>query len=189
MEIIGVILMIVVALVSASSRNKKTSANNGGAQRANAHQPLNPEALARAAAQAGRREAPKPAQPTVKPAEPRVESTVTQTKQPEYVAQAAPGEGRSMLEDEACRGGSMPHAHTEGDSTLEDEDCDGGSMAHTHTEGVSRTAHARRMAELDHSRQTDEDDGLIPQTIDAQALRRAVVMAEILGKPRAMRRS
>ena len=81
----------------------------------------------------------------------------------------------------------MPHAHVEGHSDLEDEDCAGGSMAHTHTEGVSRAAQARRMAAMDAARQ--EGDDILPRTIDARALRRAVVMAEVLGKPRALRKS
>ena len=70
----------------------------------------------------------------------------------------------------------------EGNPMLDDDDCHGGSMAHTHTEGVSRTEQARRMAAIDESRTAD----VLPERIDAQALRRAVVMAEVLGKPKAM---
>ena len=100
------------------------------------------------------------------------------------LASAESAEGRPMLMDEDCRGGSMPHVHAEGHSGLADEDCFGGSMAHTHTEGVSRSDHARRMVDID-ARQHEND--VLPQTIDARALRRAVVMAEVLGKPRALR--
>jgi len=78
----------------------------------------------------------------------------------------------------------MPHTHDEGHSTLVDEDCAGGSMEHTHTEGVSRATHARRMAAID----ADHDGDVLPETIDAATLRRAVVMAEVLGKPRALKK-
>ena len=76
----------------------------------------------------------------------------------------------------------MEHAHAEGHSALKDADCVGGSMAHTHTEGVSRAAHARRMAAMD----AGQDGDMLPETIDARALRRAVVMAEVLGRPKAL---
>ena len=90
-----------------------------------------------------------------------------------------------MLADEDCHGGSMPHAHTEGHSELADEECFGGSMAHGHSEGVSRAAHAHRMAAID----ARASEGLAPaaSAIDATDLRRAVVMAEVLGKPKALR--
>ena len=93
-------------------------------------------------------------------------------------------QGASMLEDADCAGGSMEHTHTEGHSALEDEDCFGGSMEHTHSEGVSRVAQARHMAAID----AKHDEDVLPETFDARALRRAVVMAEVLGKPRALRK-
>ena len=37
--------------------------------------------------------------------------------------------------------------------------------------------------------EAEEADGLIPAAIDARALRRAVVMAEVLGKPKALQRT
>ena len=91
-----------------------------------------------------------------------------------------------MLDDADCHGGSMEHTHAEGRSALEDEDCMGGSMEHTHTEGVSRVAQARRMAAIDAEHHDSAE--ILPETVDARALRRAVVMAEVLGKPRAMRK-
>jgi hypothetical protein len=57
-------------------------------------------------------------------------------------------------------------------------------MEHTHTEGVSRSEQTRKMAAIDDAQRHGD---ALPQVIDAQALRRAVVMAEILGRPRAMR--
>jgi len=104
----------------------------------------------------------------------------------EPVVRAVPSplvqQGEAMLADEDCFGGSMEHTHDEGRGALEDEDCFGGSMEHSHTEGVSREDHARRMAAMD----ADRSEALRPEAIDARALRRAVVMAEVLGRPRAL---
>lgn len=97
-----------------------------------------------------------------------------------------PAEGGAMLDDDECRGGSMAHTHAEGRSGLADEECYGGSMAHDHTEGVDRTAHARRMAAMDTDREAARPQDSLAGAIDAGALRRAVVMAEVLGKPRAL---
>ena len=79
--------------------------------------------------------------------------------------------------------------NAEGGSALEDVECAGGSMPHRHTQGVSREAQSRRLEELDHRREAEDEDRLVPTAIDARALRRAVVMAEVLGKPRAMRKT
>lgn len=104
----------------------------------------------------------------------------------EVMNRAEAVQGASMLDDADCAGGSMAHTHAEGHSGLEDEDCVGGSMDHTHTEGVSRAAQARRMAAIDAAQNDDGD--ILPRTIDERTLRRAVVMAEVLGKPRALRK-
>ena len=205
MEVIGLILFIVFMFIGMGDKKKKGQGTAAQQARARAAQ----QAQARAAQQArtevvqrGDRPIP-PAQQEgavrTASAAPRDfgdaveeirrrfgqagQAAVSRESQPVSVAPAQ-GEGRAMLEDDACRGGSMPHVHAEGNSALEDEDCFGGSMEHTHTEGVSRVAHARRMAAID-SGHGDQD--MLPETIDARALRRAVVMAEVLGKPRAMR--
>ena len=98
---------------------------------------------------------------------------------------AAAGEGEALFPEDACPGGSMPHTHHQGQEMLEDEECSGGSMAHDHTEGISRREHARRLAAMDAQQQ---ESALLQETIDREALRRAVVMAEVLGKPRALKR-
>ena len=101
-------------------------------------------------------------------------------------------QGRSMLEDPLCAGGSMPHEHTEGlGAPAADDDCLGGSMAHAHNEGANRSEVHQRMARLDSKREADEKDAHEPlisaADIDMKAMRRAVIMAEVLGRPRAMR--
>jgi len=196
-EIIGLILFVLFFIISASSKNKK---GNSAAQRpgtaGNAKQ--------QASAANARSARPKPSASKVKPVRPAsampknlgdlkaamnqwLEDSMTEIKgdvKPVVQPAAQSVQGASMLEDAQCAGGSMPHVHDEGHSTLVDEDCAGGSMEHTHTEGVSRAAQARRMAAID----AGHDEDVLPETIDARALRRAVVMAEVLGKPRALRK-
>ena len=197
MEIIGLILFVLFFIISASSKNKK---GNSAAQRpgtaGNAKQ--------QASAANARSARPKPSASKVKPVRPAsampknlgdlkaamnqwLEDSMTEIKgdvKPVVQPAAQSVQGASMLEDAQCAGGSMPHVHDEGHSTLVDEDCAGGSMEHTHTEGVSRAAQARRMAAID----AGHDEDVLPETIDARALRRAVVMAEVLGKPRALKK-
>ena len=199
MEIIGVILFVLFFIVSAGSKNKK---GNSAAQRpgtaGNARQQA-PVANARSAR-------PKPSAGKVKPVRPAsalpknlddlkaamnqwFEDGMAEVKgdvKPLVQPAAQSVQGAPMLEDAQCAGGSMPHAHDEGHSSLADEDCAGGSMEHTHTEGVSRAAQARRMAAIDAGHPDGED--ILPESIDAAALRRAVVMAEVLGKPRALKK-
>ena len=197
MEIIGLILFVLFFIISASSKNKK---GNSAAQRpgtaGNAKQ--------QASAANARSARPKPSAGKVKPVRPAsampknlgdlkaamnqwLEDSMTEIKgdvKPVVQPAAQSVQGASMLDDDQCAGGSMPHVHDEGHSALADEDCAGGSMEHTHTEGVSRSAQARRMAAID----ARHDEDVLPEAIDATALRRAVVMAEVLGKPRALKK-
>ena len=203
MEIIGVILFVLFFIVSAGSKNKKKdSAARKPGTPGNARQQT-PAANAPGAK-------PKPSAQKVKPVRPasgipknlddlkaamnqwledemtEIKGSVQPAAQPVVQPAAQAAQGASMLDDAQCAGGSMPHTHDEGHSTLADEDCVGGSMAHTHTEGVSRADQARRMAAIDAGPVDGED--ILPEAIDAGALRRAVVMAEVLGKPRARRK-
>ena len=204
MEGLAVILFIILMIVSASDKKKKkgnAATKAGTAARTRAGQPGQPNGMPRETEQA------RPAGPATSVSREfegalarlrqrmeeadaafRPDAPVT-PRRPEPVARAvdprAVRQGESMLADDDCHGGSMAHTHDEGHSALADEDCVGGSMAHTHTEGVSRADHARCMAAID----ANHDDGdALSGAIDARALRRAVVMAEVLGKPRALRR-
>ena len=192
MEILGALLFLVFFFISIADKKKK--AENA------ARKPGTPAAKAGSPKQgppAGRVKPVRPASARPKDLDNLkaamnkwIEGEMTEIKgevKPQVQPVGQPAQGASMLEDAECAGGSMPHAHDEGHSSLADEDCAGGSMAHTHTEGVSRAAHARRMAAIDAGHPEGED--ILPEAIDAAALRRAVVMAEVLGKPRALRRS
>ena len=74
---------------------------------------------------------------------------------------------------------------------VDDEGCVGGSMAHTHEEGESRAEHARHVRE---ARQREVRESMAAQAatelseLNLQRLRQAVVMAEILDRPKALRR-
>ena len=209
MEIIGVILVLVFALVSASDRKKKAArqaeqhrASMGATMNAagQAAKPVAQMSMAerqerkaelqrmkaeRQAQQAGKAQTPA----TPGNAEASFQNSLNELKQLLNVdAQAAPAEGESMLVDDDCAGGSMPHSHGEGASALADDDCAGGSMPHQHTQGESRKAHNRRLSELDSRQARNDPDSLVPAAIDAQTLRRAVVMAEVLGRPKALKR-
>ena len=196
MEIIVLILVVVFALLNA--KGKKPKADQAGAPRTaqanpkparamNAQERLaHREALLK---QRDARLAQSVAQPTVvapeqaaaKPVESPAEARLRKLQ---AVVQAATGEGAPMLADDDCHGGSMEHTHAEGNAALTDEDCAGGSMEHTHTEGVSRSEQTRKMAAIDGAPRLGD---ALPEVIDARALRRAVVMAEVLGRPRALR--
>ena len=169
------ILVVVFALLNA--KGKKPKADQAGAPRTaqanpkparamNAQERLaHREALLK---QRDARLAQSVAQPTVvapeqaaaKPVESPAEARLRKLQ---AVVQAATGEGAPMLAD---------------------DDCHGGSMEHTHTEGVSRSEQTRKMAAIDGAPRLGD---ALPEVIDARALRRAVVMAEVLGRPRALR--
>ena len=78
---------------------------------------------------------------------------------------------------------------TQGRSLFEDHGCAGGSIPHDSHEGDSRYPGAREALAWD-----DESDAYAGniahelQNMDLQGLRRAVVISEILGRPRALRR-
>ena len=157
------ILVVVFAVLNA--KGKKPKAGQAGApQTAQAKD-------ARAAAQSARAQA-------------AAKATEARLRKLKAVAQAAAAEGAAMLADDDCHGGSMEHTHAEGNAALADEDCAGGSMEHTHTEGVSRSEQTRKMAAIEGVQRHGD---ALPEVIDARALRRAVVMAEVRGRPRALR--
>ena len=78
---------------------------------------------------------------------------------------------------------------------VEDEDeegCVGGSMEHHQHEGESRAEHTRHIAEV---QRREREETLSAQTAEAlgqmnlRRLRQAVIMAEILDKPKSLRRA
>ena len=98
-------------------------------------------------------------------------------------------QGFSAVDEAGCAGGSLPHEHRE--SVEDEEGCVGGSMAHEHTEGETREEHRRHVESL---RRREAEETRAAQTATALAemnvrrLRQAVIMAEILDRPKALRR-
>ena len=71
----------------------------------------------------------------------------------------------------------------------DDEGCVGGSMEHTQHEGESRAEHRQHLEKIHHQEQEDSLAAQAAQEIremNIHRLRRAVVVSEILGKPRAL---
>ena len=111
--------------------------------------------------------AAKPARPAAKPraAKPRAAAPEA------VVARAAAFEqGHSGHDAEGCVGGSMEHAHTEGESRAEH----------------SRHVEAQRQREAEEHRAAQLAGELAAMNV--RRMRQAVVMAEILDKPKALRR-
>ena len=80
-------------------------------------------------------------------------------------------------------------AVSQGESLRDDEGCLGGSLPHDHSEGESRAEHAAHIAAME-AREAEEAAVAAPRSLasfDPRDLRRAVVISEILGKPRAYR--
>ena len=170
-----VVLIIIAVIALINSQSKKKGKASQGAQQGGVSRPV----------QRPSRESvtPKPAQPRVRPAEPAVRPASAPGEMAEslieliQVPESTPGEGESMM-----------------NWSLEDgEGCLGGSMAHEHTEGESRAEHEGHMAAM-REREAREREEAAPNRVsvlgemDQAALRRAVIVSEVLGKPRALRR-
>lgn len=79
----------------------------------------------------------------------------------------------------------------QGASPMDEEGCVGGSMEHIHTEGETHAEHRRHVEEL-HRREAEEtlatQAALDLASMNVQRMRQAVIMAEILDRPKALRR-
>ena len=176
--LISVIIVIVMALLSSGMKNKKNARKgviqDPVAKNAPIHTAPKPAAKAAASLSKAEREARltqlrekraermKAAKVTAAPQAVAMQAQAAQTVEP--VPQ-----GTSLTDDEGCVGGSLPHDHEEGEGHEE---------------------HARHMAdyarrELD-ERTREEHAG--HAGLNLSDVRRAVVMAEILGKPKALQR-
>lgn len=102
-------------------------------------------------------------------------------------------EGESLQDADGCLGGSMTHAHDAAAAHPDEEGCLGGSMAHSHTEGETRVDHERHMARADAEAKADAAEPIDAAKtarerlgLTASDMRRAVVISEILGRPKAL---
>lgn len=181
MEGLFVVLLIIFLLSTSSKKNRaRVDAQRKGQQAAaNAPGQPSPTPVARMtpAERRQRIEALKGKKQSL-----RAEAQAVRAAAPQAPA-AHPGEGLS-------RPGSLAARAPQGFEGFDEEGCVGGSMPHDHTEGERRDEHARHIAAMA-ARDAEEAVLAAPRGIaalDPTALRRAVVVSEILGKPRALRR-
>lgn len=123
-----------------------------------------------------------------------VEDMLSDAK-PAAKAQAVPGAVRAVKvpgqASPVFMAASPKAVPPQGASPADDEGCVGGSMAHTHDEGESRAEHDRHMKA---AMRREADESLAAQAaqelseMNIHRLRRAVVVAEILDRPKALRR-
>ncbi|MBR0368563.1 MAG: hypothetical protein IJH86_09270 [Clostridia bacterium] len=122
-----------------------------------------------------------------------VEDMLSEAK-PAAKAQAVPGAVRAVKvpgQSSPVFMAASPAAAPQGEGAADDEGCVGGSMAHTHDEGESRAEHDRHMKA---AMRRETDESLAAQAaqelseMNIHRLRRAVVVAEILDRPKALRR-
>lgn len=95
-------------------------------------------------------------------------------------------EAAESFAEGASHGGSLAG---QGLSATDDEGCVGGSLPHDHSEGESRAEHSAHIAAM---RARDAEEAAMAEPrglaeLNPQDLRRAVVISEILGKPRALK--
>ena len=192
LDVLIVLAIIVVAIISTASKGKKLSNNRPGQGRPGQAQPqrtvrpapqAKPVASAKPVAQAKPTKPAAPVAPTAaEPARPARQPSLQELlqellqdaapeKAPAPVTKAQPAEGFSFADDKDCVGGSLPHdeaALHEGESGM-----------------FTEPARARKREPAAAAAiVAPQRGGFHP---DAAEMRRAVVMSEILGRPKALR--
>lgn len=165
-------ILIFILIIAFVFSNKKKKASKSA--------PVKPAAAARAraAAKAASAASATPATPAPRPAPPKNVAAVKVAGQSSPVFMAAP------------KGAPLPASILD-EALADEEGCVGGSMRHTHEEGESREAHKRHTEAV---RRREAEELLVRAQAENAAgerrerMRQAVVMAEILGKPRALQR-
>lgn len=186
MEAITLILIIVFSLISASvKKNKQGAAKTGSAPARPAEKP----ATTRAAIERALKEAVAQLDdgamtPAQKQQAKDAEAALAKAREKAKLRAAAKSQAQQGLPGTPV-GAAVPSA-TQGASAVDDEGCLGGSLPHGHEEGESREEHARHIAAME-SRDKNEA-ALEIRGFDARQLRRAVVISEILDRPKALRR-
>ena len=169
MEVIVLILIVVLAI--ASSRKKK--------QGRTAKAPLRAAGAIREAVERAKAEAERTAAPAQREAE--NQAALERAREKAALRAAA-----AKLQRQAGMPGQPAAPRmSQGESSQDDEGCVGGSLPHDHAEGERREEHDRHRAAMEARER--EEAAMDHAGIDARQLRRAVVMAEILDRPRALR--
>ena len=178
----GLIFLLIVIFLIANSNSKKKKTRQAAKN-------LPPSQLSEAQVQlmaAQARAAEKASQPPAGKLSPEERAErIRQLKEKQRARRQASAE--TAPEPHAA---PAPAPVIQGASALDDEGCLGGSLPHDHTEGESRAEHAAHMAAM---RARDAAEAAVAEPrgladFDPRDLRRAVVISEILGKPKALRR-
>ena len=185
---LGFIIIIIIAIVSIVSKEKKLNKNRPGQGRSNQTRPGQQARPAQAKPQQAVRPAPPPAQPAT-PAPGPVAPTEP-TRQPNL--QELLQELLHDAEDIPAETPAQVSSSAEGDSFADDKDCVGGSLPHD--EAALHEGESGVFTEPARTRKREpaaaaaivapQRGGFHP---DAAEMRRAVVMSEILGRPKALR--
>ena len=191
MDVIAVILMIVLALISAGSKKKKQGAKTGQTPPRPARAANDPRgAIQRAFEELSRQvEAGEGAQ-TPAQAQQAAENAAALSRAKAKALRKAEAAKSQAQRQPAAPAPHVPAQPTvtvsrEGMSAFDGEGCVGGSMPHDHTEGESHDEHGRHVAAMQAREKAEA--AVTPREVDARALRRAVVMAEILDRPVSLR--
>ena len=183
MEIIVILLIVALSLASGSKKKKQQQARSAKAsslpvQKASAS---TRDAIARTLAELDRWD------PELSKTRARKRQTVERDAEQEEAREKT--RRRAAAEKLQTQPGGPVGAAVlsaaQGGSAVDAEGCVGGSLPHDHAEGESREEHARHIAAME-----ARDRAEAPQearNIDVRQLRRAVVMAEILDRPKALR--
>lgn len=177
MEGLVFIIIIIVSIVNAANKSKKVRNNAPGKVSA----PVKPAAPVRPVQQAARPTVVPTIQPTIRPTVapaadggqtgPFWQQVAEAMKQEKDAAKQVPGHGAA---------GRMP----EGVSRECEHGSVGGSMAYEgHQEGRNEPRKDKRPVPIARDRQSDPEETLYRPAMNAQEMRRAVVMAEILKRP------
>ena len=179
MEALVFILIVVFSIVLGRNENKKKAGAAKPAAKAKAAAPVK-QAASKPVRQAAARRDPALFKRRLEELRKQAETRLEEASRAFDAPQAAPA--------------SAPAAQSvfaQGGSLSDEEGCVGGSMAHEHTEGESHEEHRRHVEEL-HRREAEETRATLAAqelaAMNVQRMRRAVVMAEILDKPVALRR-
>ena len=189
MEIIVLIIIIVAALVSKSGKNGQPGRNAGGTRTVNGRTRITTPAAPAESVRAAHVARAAKARPRVVAAQPRVATPIAPTLGEATAGGASLAEADRLVPEPLIAAGL-----SEGESTMpweipDEEGCVGGSMAHEHTEGESAEEHGAHIEEMRlRDAQEEESARAALGEIDAQALRRAVIAAEVLGRPKALKR-
>ena len=172
----ALLVILIIAFVALSGRNKNKKPRSG------AQSPLN---AARARQPVMERRAAK-----AKPERAFMDRLAEATRAKLEALEEAAQKEAAVQKAPAPEGRLTPIEAEQGISVVDGEGCVGGSMAHDHDEGERRQEHARHLEAARRREAVEvlqEAEAELQRRSRAAELRRAVVMAEVLDRPVALR--